>query len=190
MLNGEQNSQNVINPVTGLNVQIPTKKAKTTSPCAISPVMLECPEQDCNKKYKHVNGLLYHQSFAHGAGSMDEDSSQPESPRLSTPSALSPIPQQLTSINKTNISTDTTEDVASITNILDNISNNHPSAGGSITTGLANQAIQQQISVVTSPPQTIEDPNNQLPYEFQPVKINHEGTINEEPEKGKILKHF
>lgn len=63
-------TQSVLNPVTGLNVQIPTKKIKTATPCAISPVLLECPEQDCSKKYKHANGLKYHQSHAHGAGSM------------------------------------------------------------------------------------------------------------------------
>lgn len=28
-----------------LNVQIPSKKVKTATPCAISPVLLECPEQ-------------------------------------------------------------------------------------------------------------------------------------------------
>lgn len=60
----------VVNPVTGLNVQILPKKTKTTSPCAISPVLLECPEQFCNKKYKHANGLRYHQSHAHGGGSV------------------------------------------------------------------------------------------------------------------------
>lgn len=59
----------VVNPVTGLNVQILPKKVKTTSPCAISPVLLECPEQFCSKKYKHANGLRYHQSHAHGGGS-------------------------------------------------------------------------------------------------------------------------
>ncbi|ALC42389.1 sbb, partial [Drosophila busckii] len=91
--------QSLLNPVTGLNVQINTKKCKTASPCAISPVLLECPEQDCSKKYKHANGLRYHQSHAHGtsgsassggggASSMDEDSMQaPEEP------ATPPSPQ-------------------------------------------------------------------------------------------------
>lgn len=88
---------------------------KTTTPCAISPVLLECPEQgikiefiakktvfhhiklftDCSKKYKHANGLKYHQSHAHGAGSMDEDSQQlPESPRDSQQLPDSPPPSQ------------------------------------------------------------------------------------------------
>lgn len=59
------------------------KKSKSvTSPCAISPVLLECPEQDCSKKYKHANGLKYHQSHAHGIiSSVDEDSlTAPDSP--------------------------------------------------------------------------------------------------------------
>lgn len=86
-------TQSFVNPVTGLNVQINPKKCKTASPCAISPVLLECPEQDCSKKYKHANGLRYHQSHAHGSGSMDEDSLQlPESPRIAPPTTPSPAP--------------------------------------------------------------------------------------------------
>ena len=27
--------------------------------------LIECPEPDCNKKYKHINGLKYHQTHAH-----------------------------------------------------------------------------------------------------------------------------
>lgn len=50
---------------------------------------------DCSKKYKHANGLKYHQSHAHGAGSMDEDSQQlPESPRDSQQLPESPPPIQ------------------------------------------------------------------------------------------------
>lgn len=84
----------VVNPVTGLNVQILPKKCKTTSPCAISPVLLECPEQYCSKKYKHANGLRYHQSHAHGGGSAtlmgDDDSRQSDQPtggRATSPDA-------------------------------------------------------------------------------------------------------
>lgn len=49
---------------------------------------IECPERNCNKKYKHINGLRYHQSHAHqGAASgeepMDdkEDSSEESNPQ-------------------------------------------------------------------------------------------------------------
>lgn len=31
-----------------------------------SPVLIECPEPNCSKKYKHINGLKYHQTHAHG----------------------------------------------------------------------------------------------------------------------------
>ncbi|UYV71260.1 ZNF608 [Cordylochernes scorpioides] len=30
-----------------------------------SPVFIECPEPNCSKKYKHINGLKYHQTHAH-----------------------------------------------------------------------------------------------------------------------------
>lgn len=33
---------------------------------AQSPVLIECPEPNCDKKYKHINGLKYHQTHAHG----------------------------------------------------------------------------------------------------------------------------
>ncbi|CAH1164685.1 unnamed protein product [Phaedon cochleariae] len=66
------------------------KKSKTTTsssssssstssqtPCGSSPppspVLLECPEPNCSKKYKHINGLKYHQSHAHGSPDDDND---------------------------------------------------------------------------------------------------------------------
>ncbi|XP_051524431.1 zinc finger protein 608-like [Myxocyprinus asiaticus] len=30
-----------------------------------SPMLIDCPHPNCNKKYKHINGLRYHQSHAH-----------------------------------------------------------------------------------------------------------------------------
>ncbi|XP_078804430.1 zinc finger protein 609 isoform X4 [Oryzias latipes] len=30
-----------------------------------SPVLIDCPHPNCNKKYKHINGLKYHQAHAH-----------------------------------------------------------------------------------------------------------------------------
>ena len=32
---------------------------------AESPALIECPEPNCSKKYKHINGLRYHQTHAH-----------------------------------------------------------------------------------------------------------------------------
>lgn len=34
-----------------------------------SPALIECPEPNCSKKYKHINGLRYHQTHAHGESS-------------------------------------------------------------------------------------------------------------------------
>ena len=33
-----------------------------------SPLLIECPEPNCSKKYRHINGLKYHQSHAHSSG--------------------------------------------------------------------------------------------------------------------------
>lgn len=30
-----------------------------------SPILIDCPHPNCNKKYKHINGLKYHQARAH-----------------------------------------------------------------------------------------------------------------------------
>ncbi|KAJ8249252.1 hypothetical protein GJAV_G00232800 [Gymnothorax javanicus] len=50
-------------------VPIPTIKAEPLPPpldrnCP-SPVLIDCPHPNCNKKYKHINGLKYHQARAH-----------------------------------------------------------------------------------------------------------------------------
>ncbi|ODN03720.1 putative zinc finger protein [Orchesella cincta] len=48
------------------------KERRSNSPAAdneksgpSSPQLIECPEPNCSKKYKHINGLRYHQSHAH-----------------------------------------------------------------------------------------------------------------------------
>ena len=38
---------------------------KTTISPQPSPTLIECPEPGCDKKYKHINGLRYHQAHAH-----------------------------------------------------------------------------------------------------------------------------
>ncbi|KAK7084414.1 hypothetical protein SK128_007425 [Halocaridina rubra] len=40
-----------------------------------SPQLIECPEPNCNKKYKHINGLKYHQSHAHNSVTNDDETS-------------------------------------------------------------------------------------------------------------------
>ncbi|KAL0978930.1 hypothetical protein UPYG_G00177990 [Umbra pygmaea] len=34
-------------------------------PTCTSPILIDCPHPNCNKKYKHINGLRYHQTHAH-----------------------------------------------------------------------------------------------------------------------------
>uniref|UniRef100_A0A8C6UF15 Zinc finger protein 609b n=1 Tax=Neogobius melanostomus TaxID=47308 RepID=A0A8C6UF15_9GOBI len=54
-------------------VLLPTIKAEPLPPpldrTCPSPVLIDCPHPNCNKKYKHINGLKYHQARAHN----DED---------------------------------------------------------------------------------------------------------------------
>ncbi|CAI5644850.1 unnamed protein product [Oreochromis niloticus] len=52
---------------TGL--PIPSIKTEPLAPpldrSCPSPVLIDCPHPNCNKKYKHINGLKYHQARAH-----------------------------------------------------------------------------------------------------------------------------
>ncbi len=42
-----------------------SSEPNTPLPQPSSPVLIECPEPNCSKKYKHINGLKYHQTHAH-----------------------------------------------------------------------------------------------------------------------------
>ncbi|XP_052794440.1 zinc finger protein 608-like isoform X1 [Mya arenaria] len=55
--------------------QAPTPNAET--PPTDANGYIECPEPNCNKKYKNINGLKYHQSHAHsGNGAPTEDAKE------------------------------------------------------------------------------------------------------------------
>ena len=41
------------------------KRSRTRNESSESNSLIECPEPNCNKKYKHINGLKYHQTHAH-----------------------------------------------------------------------------------------------------------------------------
>ena len=47
--------------------------------------LIECPEPNCNKKYKHINGLKYHQTHAHDQHSKKEETTKPESKEAPSP---------------------------------------------------------------------------------------------------------
>ncbi|XP_060709921.1 zinc finger protein 609-like isoform X3 [Hemiscyllium ocellatum] len=49
-----------LTPVTGMKSEPPVPEHNCPSP-----VLIDCPHPNCNKKYKHINGLRYHQAHAH-----------------------------------------------------------------------------------------------------------------------------
>ncbi|XP_022094028.1 zinc finger protein 608-like [Acanthaster planci] len=72
---------------------------------ATSPVFIECPEPNCNKKYKHINGLRYHQTHAHQDLPRQElvtpdEADQPETPKsvAETASDFNPSKRDKTSV--------------------------------------------------------------------------------------------
>lgn len=80
------NSNNAVTP-SGLS--IPTIKTECLPPpldrSCPSPVLIDCPYPNCNKKYKHINGLKYHQARAHNDDmklDMDGDSEYGEESSL------------------------------------------------------------------------------------------------------------
>ncbi|KAK5601496.1 hypothetical protein CRENBAI_025217 [Crenichthys baileyi] len=57
------NSYGVGNPLSvGKTEALPSLQLERT---CLSPILIDCPHPNCNKKYKHINGLKYHQARAH-----------------------------------------------------------------------------------------------------------------------------
>ncbi|XP_063990984.1 zinc finger protein 608-like isoform X2 [Diachasmimorpha longicaudata] len=62
-----------------------------------SPVLIECPEPNCSKKYKNINGLKYHQSHAHGSADDDDTKegitsmSENDESNIEAPSPATPV---------------------------------------------------------------------------------------------------
>lgn len=55
---------------TGVGIPLPVGKTESLPPPQLertcpSPILIDCPHPNCNKKYKHINGLKYHQARAH-----------------------------------------------------------------------------------------------------------------------------
>ncbi|XP_068458350.1 zinc finger protein 609a [Clinocottus analis] len=57
-----------------------------------SPVLIDCPHPSCNKRYKHVNGLKYHQARAHNEHDVRLDQDGGDSEYGDDPPALQPDP--------------------------------------------------------------------------------------------------
>lgn len=54
----------------GVGTPLPLSKTEPLPPAQLdrtcpSPIFIDCPHPNCNKKYKHINGLKYHQARAH-----------------------------------------------------------------------------------------------------------------------------
>ncbi|XP_037109061.1 zinc finger protein 609-like [Syngnathus acus] len=60
---------------TGAAHSLPTGKLEAAALERVcpSPVLIDCPHPNCNKKYKHVNGLKYHQARAHHEHDADSE---------------------------------------------------------------------------------------------------------------------
>ncbi|XP_050294462.1 zinc finger protein 608 [Anthonomus grandis grandis] len=97
----EENPQNgkkakVVVPPPVVTAPIVVTPAPCVSPPP-SPVLLECPEPNCSKKYKHINGLKYHQSHAHGSVADDDDTkdvtsmSENDESNIEAPSPVTPV---------------------------------------------------------------------------------------------------
>lgn len=93
----QQSGSNV--PANGKKTKVVPPPAPAPAPCGSpppSPILLECPEPNCSKKYKHINGLKYHQSHAHGLGD-DEDTkditstSENDESNIEAPSPATPV---------------------------------------------------------------------------------------------------
>ncbi|KAM3610132.1 uncharacterized protein V6R79_025859 [Siganus canaliculatus] len=76
---------------TGAALPLPGGKAEPLPPPQLdrtcpSPVLIDCPHPNCNKKYKHINGLKYHQARAHNDHDVrldqDADSEYGDDPAL------------------------------------------------------------------------------------------------------------
>lgn len=90
-------SKVIIPPPVPPPVIVPTTTTTTTcSSPPPSPILLECPEPNCSKKYKHINGLKYHQSHAHGSADDDDTKdvtsmSENDESNIEAPSPVTPV---------------------------------------------------------------------------------------------------
>ncbi|XP_054159148.1 zinc finger protein 608-like isoform X2 [Oppia nitens] len=144
------------------NTPTPSTSSEPNTPVAqpSSPVLIECPEPNCNKKYKHINGLKYHQTHAHchneiNSNSVDGNSTKDttlasdtednnlDSPSL--PSSPNRMNYDITPEPNDNLST-----MASVANDSNDVTmsdvmksddnNASSSSGNTTTTSLANSA--------------------------------------------------
>ncbi|KAK2704271.1 hypothetical protein QYM36_016614 [Artemia franciscana] len=56
----------------GPDTTSPSVTTETAPPVCTSPLLLECPVPNCSKKYKHANGLKFHQDHAHNGDEVEQ----------------------------------------------------------------------------------------------------------------------
>lgn len=116
------------------------KKWRHASSPPPSPVLLECPDPNCSKKYKHINGLRYHQSHAHGGGTNNEEEpNTTEQDAESTPDVddSTSTTTSNTTVNATPGAPNSSNLIPSSPQIVDNVlSNEHVIRLGATDSGL------------------------------------------------------
>ncbi|XKL63721.1 hypothetical protein PGB90_006085 [Kerria lacca] len=130
----------------------PMNQTTSVSPPS-SPVFFECPEANCCKKYKHMNGLKYHQSHAHGGTcNGDDDDATKESGSMSETEELpSPVDQQSIKSERK----DENSESEPATPISESVSTslNHPSSPHSQSTPMnLISEMEPPVAVEPSPP--------------------------------------
>ncbi|KAF2361361.1 Zinc finger C2H2-type [Trinorchestia longiramus] len=84
---GDGSTENSIDDSPSVSQSSEEVPSYTVSSPAQSPQYIECPEPNCSKKYKHVNGLKYHQNHAHN--SAEEEGCQGDGDDASNPNIAS-----------------------------------------------------------------------------------------------------
>uniref|UniRef100_S4RQE7 Zinc finger protein 608 n=1 Tax=Petromyzon marinus TaxID=7757 RepID=S4RQE7_PETMA len=78
---------------------------KTPSSSASSPALIDCPHPNCNKKYRHINGLKYHQAHAHLKNeNKQEDGNDNEDKSTESEHSSSPVKLKGCDLNGSSVS--------------------------------------------------------------------------------------
>ncbi|KAF5291361.1 hypothetical protein FQA39_LY03512 [Lamprigera yunnana] len=94
---GEEEQQANSNSASSKKTKtVPLTTSNSSGSPPPSPILLECPEPNCSKKYKHINGLKYHQSHAHGSADDDDTKdvtsmSENDESNIDAPSPITPV---------------------------------------------------------------------------------------------------
>lgn len=137
-----------------------------------SPMLIGCNEPNCSKKYRNMNGLLYHQAYAHGS-----DNDQNSAPDNNCSSSIQERPKE-TSVNEQEESKITSKDI---------------SDGQSSTTNTESRHVHTvqipglEKKRTPSPQLSMKLSNKILPPEHSQ---NNNAVLNQEPPRSSIIKNL